>query len=173
MNQTTRVLFFLLALSAFGASGALPLRAADPAVANASWGNLKVLSPGEEIHVVMKDAKSYHGEFQSLSDDGLSLRQSSGEKTLARQDILRVSAGAQKHRIRNALIGAAVGAGAGLAIGAAGDHSANNCSGKPPCFGPLFPNVGKEVMPPVGALVGAVVGAVIPTGGWHDIYRAR
>ena len=42
-----------------------------------------------------------------------------------------------------------------------------------PCFGPFFPNLGKEVMPPLGALVGAVVGGVIPTGGWQDVYRAR
>jgi len=37
----------------------------------------------------------------------------------------------------------------------------------------MFPNLGKEVLTPLGALAGAVVGALIPTGGWHDVYRAR
>ena len=173
MIQATRVLFFVLALSAIGAATGLPLRATERPAANASWDNLKTLRPGQEIRVVMKDVKSYQGEFQELSDGGITLREAAGEQTLARQDILRVSSGAQKHRMRNALIGAAVGAGAGLAIGAAGDHSASNCGGKTPCFGPFFPNLGKEVMPPVGALVGAVVGAVVPTGGWQDVYRAH
>jgi len=170
MNKTTRVLFFALALSTFGAGTALPLRAADPQPANASWDNLKTLRPGQEIRVVLKDAKYYQGEFQALSDDGVMLRQRAGEKTLNRQDILRVSSKAQMHRERNALIGTAIGAGAGLGIGAAADHS-QNCSKA--SLGPCFPNLGKEVATPLGVLVGAVVGAVIPTGGWHDIYRAR
>jgi hypothetical protein len=149
----------------------VPLRAGERQAARASWDNLKSLTQGQEIRVVLNDAKSYQGEFRSWSDDGITLRQAAGAQTIARQDILRVSSGAQKHRMRNALIGAAVGAGAGLAIGAAGDH--NSCSTKSGVFGPCFPNLGKEVFTPLGALAGAVVGAVIPTGGWHDVYRAR
>jgi hypothetical protein len=175
MNQAKYVLFFGLALSTFAAVTGMPLHAADRQAANASWGNLKTLRPGQEIRVVLNDVKSYQGEFQALSDDGITLRQAAGEQTLARQDILRVSSKAQKHRWRNALIGTAVGAGAGLGIGAAADHSSNNskCGGTGFCFGGMFPNLGKEVLTPVGALAGAVVGAVMPTGGWHDVYRAR
>jgi len=138
---------------------------------SASWDNLRTLRPGQEIRVVLNDVKSYQGEFQALSEDGITLRPAAGEQTLARQDILRVSSKGQKRRARNALIGAAVGAGAGLGIGAAADH--NSCGNKPMSFGPCFPNLGKEVLTPVGALAGAVVGAVMPTGGWHDVYRAR
>jgi len=163
MNQATRVLFFgLVALSTFGARTVVPLRAADRQAANASWDNLKTLRPGQEIRVVLKDAKSYQGELQSLSNDGVTLRQAAGEQMLARQDILRVSSKAQKHRGRNALIGAAIGAGAGLGIGAAADHS-QNCSKA--SFGPCFNNLGKEVLTPLGALAGAVVGAVMPASG--------
>jgi hypothetical protein len=170
MNHATRVLFSALALSVFGARTPLPLRAADRPAANASWDHLKNLRPGHEIRVVLNDAQSYQGELQSLSDDGITLRQGAGERTLARQDILRVSSKAQKRRLRNALLGAAVGAGAGLGIGAAADHS-QNCSQAG--FGPCFKNLGKEVLTPLGALAGAVVGAVIPAGGWHDVYQAH
>lgn len=175
MNQAKHLLFFGLALSTFAAMTGFPLLAADRQPVTASWDNLKTLKPGQEIRVVLNDVKSYQGEFQALSDDGITLRQAASEQTLARQDILRVSSKAQKHRLRNVLIGTAVGAGAGLGMGAAADHSSNNskCGGTGFCFGPLFPNLGKEVFPPVGALVGAVVGAVMPTGGWRDVYRAR
>jgi len=138
-----------------------------------SWDNLKNLRPGQEIRVALNDARSYQGELGSLSDSGITLRQAAGEQTLARQDILRVSSKAQKRRMRNALLGAAVGAGGGLGTGAALDHSARNCGKTAFSFGPCFPNLGKEVLTPLGALAGAVVGAIVPAGGWHEVYRAR
>jgi hypothetical protein len=170
MNKSTCVLFFALALPTFGAMTGL---GADPQPANASWDNLKTLRTGQEIRVVLNDAKSYQGELQSLNDGGITLRQAAGEQTLARQDILRVSSKGKKRRGRNALIGAAIGAGAGLGIGAGVDHSGKNCGKTPGSLGPCFNNLGKEVLTPVGALAGAVVGAVMPAGGWHDVYRAR
>ena len=99
---------------------------------SSSWDNLKSLTPGQEIRVVMNNVKSYQGEFESLSDDGITLRQAAGEQTLARKDILRVSwKKGQNHRSRNAAIGAVVGAGAGLGIGLAANHviwSQANCT---------------------------------------------
>ena len=84
-----------------------------------NWDNLKSLTPGQVIRVVTKDVNSYQGEFRSLNDDGITLRQKAGEQTLARKDILRVSQkNGHKPSVRNALIGAAIGAGAGLGIGA-------------------------------------------------------
>ena len=171
MNKTIRFLVFALALSTVGAITRLPLRAADPGAAFATWDNLQSLKPGQEIRIVLNDAKSYQGELQSLSDSGITLRQAAGEQTLARQDILRVSSKTQKRRLRNALLGAGIGAGAGLGIGAAADHS-QNCS-QAGALGPCFKNLGKEVFTPLGALAGAVVGAVVPAGGWHEVYRAR
>ena len=58
---------------------------------SSSWDNLKSLTPGQEIRVVMNNVESYQGKFESLSDDGITLRQAAGEQTLARKDILRVS----------------------------------------------------------------------------------
>ena len=140
-----------------------------------SWDNLKSLTPGQEIRVVMKNVKSYQGKFESLSDDGITLRQAAGEQTLARQDVLRVSRKGQNQRKRNAVIGAVVGAGVGLAGGLAANHiiwSHANCTTGPPCGYP--PNPHWEIIGPlVVAPAGAVIGAVIPSGRWHEVYRAR
>jgi hypothetical protein len=165
MNKTMRVLLLAVAVSAFGATMRLPLRAAD-APANSTWDNLKTLSAGQEIHVVLNGAQSFQGTFQSLSEGGITLRQSGGDQTVARQDVLRVSSKGQKHRGRNALIGAAVGAGVGLGLGAAADRSSQNDIIK-------LHHWGLAVGAPLGALIGAGGGALLPTGNWHDVYRAR
>jgi hypothetical protein len=142
---------------------------------SSSWDNLKSLTPGQEIRVVMNNVKSYQGEFRSLSDDGITLRQAAGEQTLARKDVLRVSQKkGQNHRTRNAVIGAAVGAGVGLGIGVSYYLRPRNCT-----EGPLFNCAGPSnldlaaILTPVGGLAGAAIGAAIPTGGWHEVYRAR
>jgi hypothetical protein len=166
VNKTTRVLFSALVLSTFGAASQLPLRAVDPKAANPTWENLKTLSRGQEIRVVLNGAQSYQGEFQSSSDAGITLRRSGSEQTLPRQDILRVSSKGKKHRGRNALFGAAIGAGVGLGLGAAADRSSQNSIIK-------LHSWGLAVGAPLGALVGAGVGALLPTGGWHDVYRAH
>jgi hypothetical protein len=98
---------------------------------SSSWDNLKSLTPGQEIRVVMNNVKSYQGEFGSLSDGGITLRQAAGEQTLARKDVLRVSwKKGQNHQLRNTLIGAVVGAGAGLWIGLA-PYRGRNCTEGP------------------------------------------
>jgi len=136
----------------------------------ANWDKLKSLSPGQEIQVVQNDAKSTSGNFRSTTDEAIVVSTASGEQTISRQSILRISSKGKGHRKRNALIGAGIGAGAGAGIGAAIDASANSGSGS---FGPWFPHLGIEMVTPLGAIVGAIVGAVIPSGGWHEIYRAR
>ena len=137
-----------------------PLRAAEPPPEKANWDNLKSLAPGEEIRVVLKDAKSYRGRLQAVSDEAITLRLAAGEQSIARQDILRVSAKGNSHRLRNALIGAGLGAGiTGAAVAASIRNDPEAING--------------VVAIPIVALVGAGVGAVMPTGGWHDVYRAR
>jgi len=134
-----------------------------------SWDNLKSLAPGQRIRVVLNSAKSAEGNLETVTAEALSVKQASGVESYARQDILRVSTRGEKHRSRNALLGAAGGAAVGLAIGAGVDHGCSG-SGLSSC---IVPNAGKIVLTPVGAVVGAVAGALIPTGGWHDMYRAR
>ena len=145
---------------------------------SSSWDNLKSLRAGQEIRVVMNNFKFYQGEFESLSDDGITLRQAAGEHTLARKDVLRASQKiGRDHGVRNTLVGMAVGAGAGLATGLTANHviwSHVNCTEGPlfGCAGPPNPHWG-EILTPVGGLAGAIIGGVLPTGGWHDVYRAR
>jgi hypothetical protein len=87
----------------------VPLRAAHPRPEKANWDNLKRLLPGEQVWVVLSDARSYHGLIQAASDEALVARILSGEKTFKREDILRVSSRGEPHRGRNAAIGAGIG----------------------------------------------------------------
>ena len=146
----------------------------DPNGRSSSWDNLKSLTPGQEIRVVVNNVKSYQGEFESLSDAGITLRQAAGEQTLARKDVLRVSRKGQSHQTRNAVIGAVIGAGAGLGIGLAPYLVQRNCTEGPlfNCGYPPNPHL-VEILTPVGALAGAIIGAVVPKGRWHEVYRAR
>jgi len=143
-----------------------------------SWDSLKSLTPGQEIRVITNSLESYQGEFESLTDDGITLRQATGEQSLAREGILRVSQNTgRNHQGRNLLIGTAVGAGAGLAIGTAvNNHIWNsaNCTEGPAfgCSGPPNPHW-SIILTPAGGLAGAIIGGRVPTGGWRDVYRAR
>ena len=138
-----------------------PLRAAGPQVALANWDNLKQLAPGQQIKVVLNDAKSYRGKLQTMSDEAIVVHLATGEQSFARQSVLRVSSKGQSHRWRNAAIGTAAGLGAGFLIGAKASS-------------------GSEIAPiiylmavPISAGAGAGVGAALPTGRWYDVYRAR
>jgi hypothetical protein len=127
-----------------------------------NWDNLKQLVPGDQVQVVLNDAKSYRGQFESRSDEGMIVRLAAGEQTFARKDVLRVSTKGQPHRVRNALIGLGTGVGAGVAIAAG--TSRND---------PEAQSIGYAFIPPFAGGAGAAVGALMPTGGWHDVYRAR
>jgi len=140
-----------------------------------SWDNLKSLTPGQEIHVVMDNVKSYQGKFQSLSEGGITLRDRAREQTLARKDILRVSQKkGQDHSGRNVVIGTVVGASAGLVFGLGPYYVQRNCTEGPAFNCGLPPNSHYvKILTPLGGVAGAVAGALISTRGWHDVYRAR
>ena len=135
----------------------------------ADWDMLKQLSAGQEIRVVQYDAKSRRGNFRSVTDEAIVVTLPAGEQTISRQNVLRVSIKSKGHRRRNALIGASIGAGAGLVTGLTKDNV--KCTQY--CFGPATPKA--EVIgaySAFGAITGAIIGSVVPTGGWHEIYRA-
>lgn len=168
-----------LALALLGACfGTGTAQGQDSKGRSSSWDNLKSLTPGQVIVVVMNNLNAYEGEFESLSDDVITLRQKATERTLARIDVVRVS---QKigpdHLQRNLLTGMAIGAGAGLAIGLIANHviwSHVNCDEGPAfnCAGPPNPHWG-IILTPGGGVAGAAVGVAIPNHGWHDLYRSR
>jgi len=147
----------LLAIVSFA-----PLAAAVPREDKRNWDNLKQLAPNQQVRIVLNDAKSYRGDFQSVSDGAVVVRVATGVQSFAKENVLRVSTNGASHPGRNALIGAVVGFGAGTAIVAAACASDD-------CRGAVAPILGATAGTPAGALVGFL----IPTGGWHDVYRAR
>ena len=134
-----------------------------------NWDNLKQLAPGQQIRIVLNDAKSYKAGFQSVTDDAIVVRLANDDQTFERQSVLRVSTQGKNHRRRNALIGLAVGTGAGIIVGVASPELGQGKCAQGSCV-----NAGTASLTgAAGAAAGAVVGAVIPTGRWHDVYRAR
>jgi hypothetical protein len=153
MKRVIETLLLLLLVPGFGLAQS----------SQRNWDNLKQLATGQEVRVVLNDAKSYSGQFQSVSDEALVVRTAAGEQTFTRESVLRVSAKAKSRRGRNALIGAAIGAGlGGVAVGMDCHYGRKGCGAGGVFFGVPF-----------AAGLGAGFAAVIPTGGWHDVYRAR
>ena len=143
----------------FGATAGSPLRAA-----NSEWDDLAILKPGQQIRVVLNDAKSYQGAFQTLNGEGITLQQAARERTLARKDILRVYAysGGKNHRLRNIYIGAVIGAILAIPVVSVYRDPYNR-----------WWNSNAPVIWLVLGSAGAGFGATIPTAGWHQVYRAH
>lgn len=141
-----------------------PTAAAQHAKAIENWANLNQLVKGAEIRVTLVTGATQRGFLQSVTPESLTINAATSQPTVSRQDIRRVALKRSGHRGRNTLIGLAIGTGAGLAVGAAVDAQAGP--------GNWLPNAGKVVFSPLGALIGTVVGVALPTGGWHDVYRA-
>jgi hypothetical protein len=148
---------------------AAPLGAAQPQNAKANWDNLKSLAPGDDIRIVLNDAKSYGAKFQSVSDEAIVVRVGTGEQTFTRETVLRVSAKGASHRRRNALLGLAAGTGTGVIVAVASPELGTGKCAQGSCVDAGF----VSALGFVGAAIGAGVGAIVPTGGWHDVYRAR
>jgi hypothetical protein len=133
------------------------------------WDNLKQLAPGQQIRIVLSDARSCTGQFQSLTDAGIVVRLAAGDQAFERQSVLRISTQGKSHRGRNALIGLAVGTGAGIIVGVASPELGQGKCSQGSCVNATSVSVAGAA----GAAVGAGLGAAIPTHGWHDVYRAR
>jgi hypothetical protein len=144
-----------------------PILAAQPK-SKSDWENLNKLTTGDEIRVTIVPRGPIRARFQRATSEALIVATPGKEESLDRSSVVSVAVKGESHRKRNALIGLGIGAGAGLAIGAVAD--ANDCKSRNNCLN-ILPNIGKEVLTPVGALLGVTVGALLPTGGWHEIYR--
>jgi hypothetical protein len=155
-----RTSFFRVVLPLLGLLISSSLRGAE----NPAWNNLKQLSPGQQVRVVLNGKKPFKGQFQSVTDDAIVIRGNEGDQTLSRSSVQQVSSRRPGHRGRHALIGAGIGAGAGLGTGAAID---SHCSSQSiVCTG----NKGKAILTPVFGLIGAGIGALLPAGGWQEVY---
>ena len=127
---------------------------------HASWSELSGLQPGQKIQVVGMTSKKHSGKFVSISDTAISYRETNGEQSIPKQEVLSVKLMEHKHRLRNTLIVAGVGAGVGAGIGAAVHKP---CSSQSFCLdirGAALPAGAGAVF---GGLGGAVVGFLLPS----------
>jgi hypothetical protein len=153
----------IIAVLCAGLAGNAPAQEQTP---TPGWANLIQLAPGAQIRVTLSSGRTVRGDLQKATSDSLTINGTANQETLSRAEIGRVQLKRKGHRGRNALIGFAIGAGGGLAVGAAVDHhDARDALN-------IFPSAGKAIITPLGAIIGAVVGVAIPSGGWHEIYRA-
>jgi hypothetical protein len=129
----------------------------------ASWANLGGLRPGQKIQVVGIASKKHSGNFVSVSDTAISYRETTGEHSIPKQDVLSVKLMENKHRLRNTLIVAGLGAGVGAGIGAALHKP---CPSQSFCL-----DIGGAALP---AGAGAVLGGVgAPSSGLFCLLTAR
>lgn len=132
-----------------------------------SWGNLNTLRPGQKIEVVETNLKKDRGTFAAVSDDAIRINEPTGEQTIPRASVMRVTLRQNKHRRRNALIGALVGGGAGAGIGAGVGSATDN--------GTFFRGLGTDIGAVLGLGIG-LVGGTITGAAWPShptIYRAN
>lgn len=138
-----------LQLLVLGLSGAAFAQTDRP-----SWAKLSGLRPGQKIQVVGIPSKKHSGNFVSVSDTAISYRETTGEHSIPRPDVLSVKLMENKHRLRNTIIVAGVGASVGAVIGAALHKP---CSSQSFCL-----DIGGAALPAgVGAVLGGVGGAVV------------
>lgn len=128
----------------------------------AGWDDVRRLPTERKIEISMRKGEPARGTFVAAGDAELVVRESAGERTIARGEIRRVRVLDSSRRTRNAAIGAAVGAGVGLAAGfLVCPHCANEGNG------------GKYVGPlgAAGAGAGAAVGLLASP--YRTIYKAK
>src|SRR5580704_11177315 len=146
----------------------LPLFLGLPAALGAqtqtgSWSDLNGLKVGQGIDVVEFSMKNHGGEFVTVTDEVLTLKEHGSEVSLKREDVARVSTSSGARHGEHAVIGLVVGGLIGAGVGAASGSSTGFLGGSSRGIGAL---VGVAI----GAPVGAGLGAVLPAH--TTIYRA-
>lgn len=123
-----------------------------------AWENLSTLRAGQKIQVIEKNKGKHSGAFLSVDNSGIKLHEKSGDTSVERENIARVTVAA--HRAKHTVLGLAIGAGAGAGIGAATGGCSNSST-----YGCLGASRGEiaALGAVIGAAIGAVVGAVLPS----------
>ena len=121
------------------------------------WANLNRLKAGQGINVIEASMKSHTGEFVTVSDEVLTLKEMGAEVSVKRENVARVSTASRPKRGEHAVIGLVVGGLAGAGISAA-------------LGGRSWRGVAALVGVVVGAPTGALVGALLPAH--TTVYRA-
>jgi hypothetical protein len=128
-----------------------------------SWSNLNGLKAGQGIEVIESSMKRHAGEFVTVTDGGLTLKEKGSDISLKRENVARVSTSSGPKRGEHALIGLVAGGLIGAGIGAASGSSTGFLGGSSRGIAALVGVV-------IGAPSGAIVGAVLPAH--TTVYRA-
>jgi hypothetical protein len=115
-----------------------------------SWQNLNTLQAGQRIQVIERNKRKVSGTFLNVSEAAISVQDEAGSEAIQRQDVLTVKLMKNKHRLRNAFIGAGVGVSVGAVIGGTAKR------------GFISRGVVAAVLGGLCAVPGAVVGALVP-----------
>jgi hypothetical protein len=133
------------------------------------WKALYGLRSGEKIELIETGMKKHVGNFSTVTEEAIQLREGSNDIGIRKESVARVTRLEKSHRLRNAAILGVVGAVAGAGIGAA----ASRCSNSAGSFN--FCGLTRGVAVGIGAVAGlaggAGIGAAIPSH--PTIYRAQ
>jgi hypothetical protein len=122
----------------------------------ASWANLSTLHSGQKIQIVGTDSKKHSVTFLSFTDSAITYHDVTGDQTVQKLNVSSVKNLENHHRLRNALIGAAIGAGAAGGITAGAEKNQD----------PIDRGLHSVEAALGGLAAGAVIGAFLPT---HNI----
>lgn len=128
-----------------------------------AWENLSALHAGQKIQVIDKNNGRHSGAFLSVDHLGIKLHENSGDTSVQRENVARVTVSG--HRLEHIVLGLGIGAGTGAVIGAAG----GGCAAGNDCIG-LTRGQTAGLAAATGGAIGAILGAVLP--GHKTIYRA-
>ena len=124
------------------------------------WSSVSRLAGGTPVEVIHGNLKRAQGTLAGATADSITLRTDTGDATIPRTDVKRVSVRSAS-RSKRALIGAAIGSVALGAVAAIGAHTGDI-------------DIRRDLVFGAGALAGAAGGAGIgaATSGPQTIYRA-
>ena len=127
-----------------------------------SWSNLDRLKPGQRIEVIESGPRKHAGEFTSVNDESLTLKEHGSDFSIKRENVVRISRSSGSSRGEHAVIGLVIGGLVGAGIGAA--------SGSSTGFFISPRGIGALVGVAIGGSIGAIVGVLLPAH--KTIYRA-
>jgi len=119
------------------------------------WSDLNGLKAGQGIDVVESNMKSHSGEFVTITDEAITLREKGSDVSVKRENVVRVSTSSGARRGEHVVIGLLAGAAVGAGIGALAGSRSKGWVG-------LSEGVGALVGIAAGGTGGAIVGAAIP-----------
>jgi hypothetical protein len=124
------------------------------------WSRVQQIPINTSIKVLLKEGFELRGKWISADEVSAIVLVKKAQRSIRRDEVIRICQRMKGNRAKRALLGAAIGAGGGLGSGAILDARSKDT---------WFPNIGKQVLTPLGAIAGVVIGVALPTG-WREIY---